>query len=396
MSINQLDGLTAEPATHGVPVNGAFSGMMPNLQLSWDASSLKNIQFCPRYYQMNNLQGWQAPSVDLNFGRYIADGFERFQKARLDGKSREDAILVAIRAALEDTYFEGVAEHEEGHGWHDATPDIQWGGRYETMWKCEGTEKYKNAKGNRAVCPFAHKAAWFPGDAPDICTECRSGIHVERRYIPEDTAKNRQTLIRALIWYGLDQPEDITEGYRPYVFPNGTPAVELSGKLPLPLKSVTGEDFLLTWNFDYIGVWGDEHFITDNKTTRKTLNSQFFDTYSPDTQFDTYGMVGTIAYPDLNIKGVMVDAVQVMVGGIEFGRHPYYKQESQHEEHLRDLQFWVEQAQAFAVADYWPMNKRSCWLCPFKQVCSQPPERREGYLQSNFKKGPRWDPSHER
>lgn len=368
----------------------AFSAVNPNLQVAWDASSLKSLQFCPRYYQTNNLQGWQGDSVDLEFGRLIASGFEMYQKLRLGGSSVDDALVAVVRWALEETYY----ENDEYDSWQGDL-DTQWGGRYETMWKCEGTTKYKNAKGNRAVCPFAFKHAWFPGDPPDICVECKSGIHVERRYITEN-AKNRQSLIRALIWYGLDQPENIEDGFHPYTFPDGTMAVELSGRLPLPYKAPTGENYMLTWNFDYIGQMGSELFIVDNKTTRKTLNAQFFDTYSPDTQFDTYSMLATLAYPGLNIRGVMVDAVQVMVGGVELGRHPYYKSEEQHEEHLHDLGWWIRAAEQYATESYWPMNKRSCWLCPFKKVCSQSPSQRDGYLASNFTKGPRWDPLHER
>lgn len=376
----------------------AFSQHNPNLQIAWDASSLKSYQFCPRHYQLNNLQGWRTGGVDLEFGGYVASGFERYQKARLDGKSREQAILETVRWALEATYFEGKVHTSPLAGLEDAEwkePDTQWGGRYETMWKCEGTTKYKNAKGNRAKCPFAHEKSWFPGDAPDICGECGSGIRVERRYITEN-AKNRHNLIRTLIWYGLDQPEDIDDGLRPYVFPDGTKAVELSGRLPLPFKSTTGETFLLTWNFDYIGQWGSELFVVDNKTTKKTLDAKFFGQYSPDTQFDTYSLVATLAYPGINVRGVMVDAVQIMVGGIEFGRFPYYKNEEQHEEHLGDLQDWIEDAERSATKGYWRMNKRSCWLCPFKQVCSLPPNQREGFLASNYEKQERWDPTHER
>jgi hypothetical protein len=384
----------------------AFSKVNPRLQLAWDASSLKNYQFCPRSYQMQNLEGWQSPGVDLDFGRYIADGFERFQKARLGGKSIDDALLEVVRWALEATYYEaeyctlGVGCEESGVCYADAheqpehcgRQDTQWGGRYETMWKCEGTEPYKNAKGNRAKCPFAHEKFWAPGDPPDICTTCRSGIKTERLYLPGNSAKHRKNLLRALVWYGLDQPDDINDGYRPYVFPDGTMAVELSGRIPLPFKSTHGEAFMLTWNFDYIGQYGSELFITDNKTTRKTLNSQFFQAYNPDTQFDTYSLVGTLAYPGLEIQGTMVDAVQVMVGGIEFGRHPYYKTEEHHEEHLGDLEEWIRDAERSAEAGYWRMNKRNCWLCPFKEVCSLAPSQREGFLKSNFTKQPVWDP----
>jgi hypothetical protein len=385
----------------------AFSKHNPNLQIAWDASSLKSFQFCPRHYQYANLEGWQNGSVDLAFGRLIASGLERFQKARLVGQSIEDALVAVVRWAMEETYTQGriptrIDDGEDpstvdpGDELNSPKPGTQWGGRYETMWKCDGSMPYKNSKGNRAKCPFAFEKAWFPGDPPDICTECRGGIVVERRYVPDDARKNRQSLIQALVWYGLEQPEDLADSYHPYVFPDGTMAVELSGRLPLPFKNHYGEDYILTWNFDYIGQFGSMLFITDNKTTTKTLNSKYFDQYSPDTQFDTYAMVGTLAFPDLNIRGTMVDAVQIMVGGIAFGRHPFYKVEEQHEEHLHDLEVWIQLAEQYAIHGYWPMNKRNCWLCPFKQACSQPPAMRDRYLASNFQKQDRWNPLHER
>lgn len=379
----------------------AFSTHNDKLQVAWDASSLKSLQFCPRYYQYSNLEGWQAESVDLEFGRLIASGFEMYQKLRLDGKSKDEAVLAVVRWALTETYYPGTGhvdfDEDSNEHWHQDTPDTQWGGRYETMWKCDGTQPYKNAKGNRAKCPMALEKVWFPGDPPDICTTCRAGIRVERLYITEHQ-KNRQSLLRALIWYADNQPENIDDGYRPYVFPDGTKAVELSGRIPLPYKNSYGEDYILTWNFDYIGQYGSELFITDNKTTKKGLNSQFFDAYSPDTQFDTYDMVGSIAYPGLNIRGVMVDAVQVLVSGVEFGLHPYYKSEGQREEHLRDIGIWLAQAEMYALQGYWPMNKRNCWLCPFKQTCSLDPSQRAAHLAANFPKRPEgpWNPLHVR
>lgn len=358
-------------------MNAAFSKTTPKLQLAWDATSIKDVQFCPRYYQHTHLEGYRPDSVHLDFGGFIATGFEKFQKLRLNGATQDEAALAVVRWALEAT-------------WND--DDTQWGGRYETMWKCEGTEKYKNSKGNRAVCPFAFKNAWFPGDAPDICVECRSGIKSERIYLPNDNAKNRQSLIRALIGYAYDQPENLDDGLKPYVFPDGTPAVELSGRLPLPFTSVAGEPYILTWNFDYIGDWGSELFVVDNKTTSKTLDSKFFATYNPDTQFDTYDLIASLAYPALDISGTMVDAVQVIVSGVEFGRMPYYRNEKQREEHLRDIEIWIKQAETYALMDYWPMNKRNCWLCPLKGACSLSPEKRPAFLKANFERREPWNP----
>lgn len=359
----------------------AWSTVNPRLQLAWDASSLKSYQRCPRHYFYNNVEGWEGESVHLSFGRYIASALERFQKARLDGLNREDAIIVAVRWALEET-------------WTDDTH--QWGGQYATMWKCDGLGKYKNEKGNKAICPYAFKAAWFPGQAPDQCPTCHSGILTERQYLPDDPKKNRESLIRAIIQYGLDQPEELADGLYPYTFPDGTAAVELSGRMPLPYSNRHGEQYLLTWNFDYIGVFGDETFIVDNKTTGKPLDAKYFDAWSPDTQFDTYSMVASVMFPDSHIAGVMVDAIQLLVGGVEFGRKPYYKTEAQHEEHLKDLGQWIADAEQSAETGYWRMNKQSCWLCPFKHVCSKDPDLREAHLQANFTKGVPWDPTHER
>lgn len=388
----------------------AFSAHNPNLQIVWDASSLKSYQFCPRHYQYANLEGWREPSVHLEFGGFLASALERFQKARLDGKSREDALVVAVRWLLEATYYPGTscdmgvgcnetglcyAEYA-GHPEKCGRYDTQWGGRYETMWKCEGTETYKNEKGNRAKCPFAFAAFWAPDDPPDICPYCRSNIRTARVYVPDDPKKNRQTLVRSLIWYGLDQPEKLEDGLRPYVFPDGTRAVELSGKLPFPYVNRYGEQYVLSWNLDYVGAFGNENFIVDNKTTSKTLNDKFFQQYAIDTQFDTYDMVGSIAYPTLRIRGTLVDAVQIMAGGTETGRRPYYKTEAQREEHFNDLGYWFKRAEEDAVAGYWPMNKRNCWLCPFSKVCSQDPSMRHGYLEAAFTKQTRWDPTHER
>lgn len=358
-----------------------YSKEVPKLQLAWDATSFKAVQFCPRYYQYTVLEGWQADSVHLEFGRFVADGFERYQKLRLDGYSKEDALLRVTRQALEETW------NEDGS---------QWGGYYEEQWKCEGTEKYKNEKGNRAKCPFAFEAAWFPGEPPSVCGSCGSGIHTERRYVANDSKKNRLTLLRALIWYGLDQPDVLEDGLKPYVFPNGQKAVELSGRMPLPYKAYTGEDYILTWNFDYIGDFGGEIFIVDNKTTTKSLNDKYFSQFSPDTQFDTYAMVGSIAFPSLKVRGTLVDAVSLSVSGVEFGRRPFYKDEDQNGEHLKDLGVWLAVAETYAKLDYWPMNKRSCWLCPFAGACSQSPKMRQGYMNSTFHKHERWDPLRQR
>lgn len=368
----------------------AWSEHNPDLQIAWDASSLKNYQFCPRYYQLTNLEGWRGDSTDLMFGRFVASGLELYHKARLDGSTREEAVIIAIKEIMTETWFEDKDE------FGSVVQERQWGGHFETMWKCEGTTKYKNQKGNAAKCPFSHKGKWFPGDAPDICVECQSGIRTDRRYIPDSPNKHRISLIRTIIWYGLSQPEDIDDGYRPYVFPDGTKAVELSGRLPLPWKNSYGEQYMLTYNLDHIGQFGTELFIGDNKTTKKTLNDAFFNGYNPDTQFDTYDVIASVAYPDLDMAGVLCEGIQLLVSGVEFGKRIYYKTEEQREEHLNDMHHWFLDAELSAIQGYWRMNKRNCWLCPMSGVCSKPASQRQSILEARFEKQERWDPLQQR
>lgn len=348
----------------------------PRLQVAWDSSSLGAVQFCPRYYEYTMLEGWSGDQTDLIFGGYAAAGFEHYQKLRVAGLNKEDALFAVIRKIMHDT-------------WREGSP---WGGTWETMWKCTGVNKYKNKKGNAAKCPYAHKAMWFPGDKPDVCGECGSPTIEEKRYLPDHPSKNRISLVRMLIYYIDDQPEELTDGLHPYVFPDGTAAVELSFRLPLPWSSTFGDQYILSGHLDYIGVFGDEMFPVDNKTTTKTLNQAFWDSYSPHYQLDTYDVAVTMVFPDLPLAGVLIDAVQVTVGGANFARHAIYKTEAQRQEHWEQIEFWIKQAEAYALAGKWPMNKRNCWLCPFKNVCNKDPAERGRYLAASFTQREPWNP----
>lgn len=359
-----------------------WSPTNPNLQIAIDSSSLVDVEFCPRYYQYTHLDGWAGSSIDLVFGGHAAQAFETFQKGRVTGMTKDEALFAAVKEAMHNTY--------------DQDTDRQFGGFYADHWHCRGDVPYKNAKGNRAKCPYSHAHAFFPAPAPSICGECGGSIEEVRRYVPDSPAKNRQTLIRLIVWYAEEKPEDFHDSLHPYVFPDGTPAVELSGRLPLPFTSPYGDTYLLTWHFDYIGTYADMNYIVDNKTTTKTLNAKFWNSYAPNLQFDTYDLIGSIVLPDLDIQGIMIDAAQTLAGSASFGMHPYYKTESQRAEQLLEIERILHDMERYAAEGYWPMRKRSCWLCPFKKVCALPPEDRQKALAENFTKRERWNPLVER
>lgn len=377
-----------------------FSAYIPKLQTAWDATSLKSLMTCPRQYQYSILEGWRPAQdkVDLEFGGYFASSVERYKKARVAGKSKAEATAIAVRYVVEASWGE----------------DGPWGGRYEEMWHCTGSEPFRNAKGNRAKCPYSHKGSWFPAPGPGVCT-CGSHTESERQWIGNDRVKDRYTLVRLVAWYCDEQPELAEDGAVPYVFPNGQPAVELSFKIPLPWKVLLkegqpythqdgasdyfpaeyGETYILCGHLDSIMSYGDEHLVADNKTTKNMMGAQYFAAFHPNIQMDVYDLAATTLYPSLKIKGVMIEAAQTLTEGARFGVGISYRSDPQREELLGDLRYWIGQAEKFAQDNHWPMNRANCYLCPFKVVCSKDPDSRQRYLEAAFVKHP-WNPLEER
>lgn len=360
-----------------------YSPHNPNLQVVWDSSSLKDLMFCPRKYEYSMLKGYRSDEVNLVFGAHFASAVETYKKARLEGVSKDEAQLRAIARAVEDSWIE-----DEGGGY-------PWGGQYEDQWRCCGTAPYKNAKGNKAKCPYSHKGRFFPAPIPDVCGSCGSNVEHVRRYEPDHPTKNRHSLVRLVAWYCEEQPDDLANGLAPYQFPNGQPAVELSVKLPLPLMSPYGDQYILAGHFDSVMQLGEEKFIADNKTTTQYIGQKYWQGFNPNIQVDNYDLMGVALFGDLNIRGVVIEAAQVTKEGAEFGQYIVHRNDKMREESLRTLEWWIRQAERFAEEGYWPKNTAMCWNCPFAGVCSKDPDKREGYLKANFAVR-KWNPLEER
>lgn len=369
-----------------------WSSVIPDLQIAWDSTSLKAFMACPRQWYYAIHEGWRFPgNVDTDFGGFFASSVECFKKALLSGRSKEQATLDALRYVLQATYPEGKP----------------WGGRYDEQWRCTGTNLYRNGKGNRAKCPWSHKGVWLPSPAPDVCGECGSPCETQRRWVPDHNTKDRYTLVRLVAWYCDEQAGESTAGPVPYSFPNGQPAVELSFVLPLPIRPLKqpglgeypaeyyDEPYLLCGHIDSIMQFGAERFISDNKTTKNALTPAYFAQYSPNVQVDTYDLAGSVLWPDLALKGVMIEAAQTLTEGARFGVGVMYRTEGQRAEYLEELEWWLRQAEKCAKEGYWPKNRASCYMCQFKMVCSKDKDQRERYLQSNFTKS-YWNPLDQR
>lgn len=368
-----------------------LSAVKPNLQLAWDATSWSALMKCPRYYQNAILGGWRGTGVHVQFGGFFAESAEVYWKGRAAGWSREDAHRAAVRHALQIT-----GTYEEPHR---ATQEYEnpvwtpWGGAYLDQWKCTGLDeagqpvRFRNYKGNVAKCPFSFKAAWFPAPGPGTCS-CGAVTHTERRWVPNDNVKNRNTLVRLVSWYCDDVPDNMQVA----VMPDGKPAVELSFRMPIGLKASTGEDFIVAGHLDRIAEVDGAHYVADNKTTKNGLDDRYFAQFTPDAQVDLYDLAGSILFPFFNMQGVMIEGAQTLVSGADFATRFFPRDEAYREDVLRDLARWLELAEYFADANHWPKNRKACLGCQFREtVCQFPDSERETHLARHFKQE-HWNP----
>ncbi len=322
-----------------------WSRHVPGLQLAWDATSLRSLATCPRKYEYEMVRGLRTGggNTATSFGSYFHSAVEEFDKARCRGETVAVAARVALRWVLANS-------GEYDAGFSDET------GFCAPVWR-----------------PWAG-----------------------------DGKKTRHALVRAVIWY-CDAQQDVG-GVQPYAFPDGTPAVELSFRLPLgrefsPAAAGYGlhapEPYLLCGHMDSLATFGGQTFVRERKTTEKTLGGYYFDNYSPDPQVDTYSVAASVLFPELKIAGVLLEATQSAVQFARFHTQPLYRTPEQREEWLGEVLGLIAEAESYARAAYWPRRTAVCGLyggCPFRKVCSRSPGVRPHFLASAEFVERRWDP----
>jgi len=214
--------------------------------------------------------------------------------------------------------------------------------------------------------------------------------------------KNRTTVVSLVLDYLDHYVDDPAETY---IKSDGRPAVELSFRFELDwgpsylggTDSVT-HPYLLAGHLDRVVTFNDQLFVMDHKTTVTTPSQYYFDQYEPHNQMTLYTLAGQMVL-GAPIKGVIVRAAQIslekenrFVSGFTF------RTADQLDEWLADLHLHLENAERYAIANYWPMNDVSCnnyGGCKFRGVCSKSPSVREIYLKSDFIKlepEDRWNP----
>lgn len=227
---------------------------------------------------------------------------------------------------------------------------------------------------------------------------------LHRPWTSDEPAKTRETLIRSIVWY-LDQFED--DHLRTVILATGQPAVELSFRFEAGFASLsTEEEFWLCGHLDRLVTEGDSdiEWIVDRKTTKSGLGEEYFARYSPDCQMSLYALAGSVIR-NKPVRGIIIDACQVLVSGSRFQRGFVQRTPAQHAEWLEETRAWLLQAELYAQHKVWPMNDKACnmyssynsdldsWRggCPFKPVCGSSPEVRPTLLKGLYDHRP-WDP----
>lgn len=226
--------------------------------------------------------------------------------------------------------------------------------------------------------------------------------------------KNRPNLLRTVVWYldkfGENDPAET------FIMKDGRPAVEVTFKFELdwgPMDNVmvpegglegAGQPYLLCGHLDRVVNYQSATFVMDRKTTKSQPSSWYFSQYEPDNQMTLYSFAGKMIF-HTPIKGVIIDAAQVLQDSSAFGRGITYRTADQIDEWLTDLKFKFAEFEDYAAEGYWPMNDKFCSTfrseasgktgCPFRSVCGSSPQVRENFLKANFTKleeHERWNP----
>lgn len=234
----------------------------------------------------------------------------------------------------------------------------------------------------------AHEAAVFAA-IDRIMRESVGYVPGEKKGKP-DTAKTRENLIRVLVWYFETYGKD--DNNKVVVLSNGKPAVELSFKVSVE------HNLMLCGHLDKLVHFGKDIYVQDHKSTSSTVTGAsaktFFQSFNPSNQMSLYPLGAYLAY-SIPVRGVIIDAIQIGVETIAFGRDITHRHTAQMEEFLDSFYTYRRLAEHFTEANSWPMNETSCGNyggCEFRDICARSPQVRDKFLATWFVKGERWNP----
>jgi hypothetical protein len=214
---------------------------------------------------------------------------------------------------------------------------------------------------------------------------------LNRPWTSDEPTKNRETLVRSVLWY-LDKFAD--DSMETDLLTNGEPAVELSFRINTEVESqITGEHYVLCGYLDRKVNFNGGQWITDFKSTKGALDERYFAQYSPNNQVSQYAFAGAII-SNVPISGIIIDAVQVGVTFSRFQRATIPRPQAILEEWFHDSMIYIRQNETFVANNYWPQNDTACSQysgCQFRPICAASPGLRQKHLDALFHRRI-WDP----
>lgn len=321
------------------------------LQFAWNASSITTASECLYKYKLQILDGWASPhsSVHLIFGGHYATALENYHKHIALGKTWEEGLELVVHEALINSW---VPEHECSN--------------------CKGSGYFEDTEGMEVPCPRCDAVGIIKGHPQEFL----------------DAAKTRENLIRSIVWY-VDQYHD--EAMK-ILEVNGAPAAELSFAFEVD------DGIMFAGHLDNLVDYAGAPYVRDQKTTKSVLSDHYFDGYKPDIQFSMYTYAGKVVF-NTPVKGVIIDAAQIMVGFTRFARGFTFRTDSELSEWYDSSMYTIEAARRATKENHFPRNPTSCGNyggCPFRSACARSPEVREQFLKADFIKGRRLDPLDQR
>lgn len=213
-------------------------------------------------------------------------------------------------------------------------------------------------------------------------------IESKQEPYPPHSAKTRYSLIRAIVWYFEEFGDERHAAIKTHYLSDGMPAVEMSFQIDV------AEDITLSGHMDRVVSWNDGLYAMDQKTTGSALGSYFFDQFNPHNQFSLYSFAGQIVF-NSPVRGVIIDAAQILAGGVKFMRGTTLRTEEQLQEWWTNTEDTIRRAQEASFTGKYPMNLSACGNyggCPFRPVCARPESSRSRFLKADFNQKTHWDP----
>jgi hypothetical protein len=325
-----------------------FHPIFPLLQTAWDNTSLVLLKECPRKYQYAILEGYRPrhKAPPLYFGGMFHACLEVYDNLRGRGEEHFTAQMAMVKGAMQLTATM-IPAHDEDV----ADPET---GELVTKHVPEGFSLWSS----------------------------------------DDPTRSRESLVRSLVWYTEHYKDDVL---KTYIFPDGTPAIELPFRFDLPIETPTGDPYIYCGTIDKVAEMAQHLWNVERKHTKNTMGSGYFRGYNPNAQVTGYSFAGKVIL-HAPVSGTIVDATQVTVGFNRFMRHIASRNEEQLNEWLVNTLHWIKQAETYARQEFWPMNEESCHKysgCQFIGICSKSPGSRAGWLEKDFIKNP-WNPLKEK